>query len=146
MSSTVDCAPPLDRRGAPRPAPTLLLVEDEAGLRAALVRQLEIRDYLVIPASSGHEALAILREKGLTIDLLLTDVMMPGLLGPELVAVTRHRWPWVGCLYMTGGADDEAVKMIQDSRIPSLKKPFTNGELREAVETALRKANHQAAL
>jgi len=145
VSPTVDCAPPLDRRGALRPAPTLLLVEDEAGLRAALVRQLETRDYLVIPASSGHEALAILREKGLTIDLLLTDVMMPGLLGPELVAITRLRWPAVGCLYMTGGADDRAVKMIRDSQIPWLKKPFTNAELREALEAVLRNANLQAA-
>jgi two-component system, cell cycle sensor histidine kinase and response regulator CckA len=132
-----------DRRGALRPSPTVLLVEDVTALREALVRQLQSGDYRVIPAASGHEALAILRKEGGTIDLLLTDVMMPGLLGPELVAVTRHRWPGVGCLYMTGGADDRAVNMIRDSRIPSLKKPFTSGELREAVETALRKANLQ---
>ncbi len=131
---------PPDRRGALRPAPTLLLVEDEAALRAALVRQLEARDYLVIPAVSGHEALAILREKGLTIDLLLTDVMMPGLLGPELVAITRLRWPAVACLYMTGGADDRALKLIQASDTPWLKKPFTSAELREALEAVLRNA------
>jgi two-component system cell cycle sensor histidine kinase/response regulator CckA len=124
----------------------VLLVEDEAALRAALVRQLEARDYRVIPAASAHEALAILRKEGETIDLLLTDVMMPGLLGPELVAVTRNRWPGVGCLYMTGGADDGAVKMIRDSRIPWLKKPFTDAELREALEAVLRDANLQAAL
>jgi two-component system cell cycle sensor histidine kinase/response regulator CckA len=144
VSPTVDCAP-LDRRGAPRPAPSVLLVEDEAPLRAALVRQLEARDYRVIPAASGHEALAILKEEGLTIDLLLTDVMMPGLLGPELVAITRLRWPAVGCLYMTGGADDRAVKMIRDSQTPWLRKPFTNAELREALEAVLRNANPQAA-
>jgi two-component system cell cycle sensor histidine kinase/response regulator CckA len=136
---------PLDRRGALRPAPTVILVEDDAALRSSLVRQLEARDYAVVSASSGQEALAILKEKGLAIDLLLTDVMMPGLLGPELVAITRLRWPGVGCLYMTGGADDRAVKMIRDSQIPWLKKPFTNAELREALEAVLRNANPQAA-
>jgi two-component system, cell cycle sensor histidine kinase and response regulator CckA len=144
VSPTVDCAP-LDRRGALRPAPTVLLVEDEAPLRLALVRQLEARDYRVIPAASGHEALAILKEKGLTIDLLLTDVMMPGLLGPELVAITQLRWPAVGCLYMTGGADDRALKLIRESDTPRLKKPFTNAELREALERVQRDANPQAA-
>jgi two-component system, cell cycle sensor histidine kinase and response regulator CckA len=137
---------PPDRRGALRPAPTVLLVEDEAALRSALARQLEAHDYRVIPAASGHEALAILREEGLAIDLLLTDVMMPGLLGPELVAIIRLRWPAVGCLYMTGGADDRAVKMIRDSQIPWLRKPFTNAELREALGAVLRNANSQAAL
>ena len=135
-----------DRRGALRPAPTVLLVEDEAALRSALVRQLEARDYRVIPAASGHEALAILKEKGLTIDLLLTDVMMPGLLGPELVAITRLRWPAVGCVYMTGGADDRALQLIQASDTPWLKKPFTSAELREALEAVLRYAYAQAAL
>jgi two-component system, cell cycle sensor histidine kinase and response regulator CckA len=136
---------PHDRRGAIRPSPTVLLVEDEAALRAALVRQLEARDYRVIPAASGNEALTILRARGAMIDLLLTDVMMPGLLGPELVVITRLRWPAVGCLFMTGGADDGAMRMIQGSQIPWLKKPFTNVELREAIEAVLRDANPQAA-
>jgi two-component system cell cycle sensor histidine kinase/response regulator CckA len=135
-----------DRRGALRPSPTVLLVEDEAPLRAALVRQLEARDYRVIAAASGHEALAILRKDAAMIDLLLTDVMMPGLVGPEVVAVTRHRWPAVGCLCMTGSADDVAVKMTRDLRTPWLTKPFTDAELREGVETALSKVNSQMAL
>jgi len=46
----------------------------------------------------------------------------------------------------TGGADDRAVKMIRDSQIPWLKKPFTNAELREALEAVLRNANPQPAL
>jgi two-component system, cell cycle sensor histidine kinase and response regulator CckA len=146
VSPAVDFALPLGRRGALRPAPTVLLVEDEATVRSALVRQLEARDYRVIPAASGHEALAILRVRGPTIDLLLTDVLMPGLLGPELVAITRLRWPGMGCLYMTGGADDGAGKMIRNSQVPWLKKPFTNAELREALEAVLRNGNPQAAL
>src|SRR6266536_4030601 len=97
---------PVERQGSSRLCPSVLLVDDEVALRSVVARQLQASGYRVIPAASGREALAILTQGAGTIDLLLTDVMMPDLNGPQLVAMVRHWWPAVRRLYMTGGADD----------------------------------------
>ena len=134
---------PLERRSEPRHSPGVLLVDDDAALRSVLVRQLQAHGYRVIPAASGAEALTILADEAETIDLLLTDVMMPGLLGPELVAIVQLRWPSVACLCMTGGADDSVLQLIRDSDTPCLEKPFTDAQLQEALEALQRSINHQ---
>ena len=85
----------MDDRAVPRLSPTVLLVDDETAIRSLLARRLEANGYRVISAASGREALEILTQEVATIDLLLTDVMMPGLIGPQLAAIVQSRWPSV---------------------------------------------------
>ncbi len=125
------------RQGSSPLSPTVLLVDDEAALRCLLARQLQAGGYRVISAASGREALEVLSREAVTIDLLLTDVMMPGLLGPQLTAIVQFRWPSVRRLFMTAGATDTALELMGESPAPCLQKPFTNAELREALRQAL---------
>ena len=66
--------------------PTILIVEDEAALRKLVRRVLEDDGRRVLDAGNGHEALAVLEREGDRVDLMITDVVMPGMNGPELVA------------------------------------------------------------
>jgi DNA-binding NtrC family response regulator len=91
----------------------------------------------VISAATGREALEILTQEIVTIDFLLTDIMMPGLIGPQLEAIVQSRWPSVRRLGMTGGATDAAPELMGESNTQCLRKPFTNAELREALKTAV---------
>jgi DNA-binding NtrC family response regulator len=127
----------MDDRAVPRLSPTVLLVDDETAIRSLLARRLQASGYRVISAASGREALKILTQEVVTIDLLLTDVMMPGLIGPQLAAIVQSRWPSVRRLGMTGGATDTALRLMGESNIQCLRKPFTDAELREALKTAL---------
>jgi CheY-like chemotaxis protein len=106
--------------------------------------EVQASGYRVISAASGREALAILAQQAGTVDLLLTDGMMPGLNGPQLVAMVRHWWPALRRLYMTGGADDSVLKLMRDSHTEWLQKPFTEDELREALDAVLRDAGELA--
>ena len=127
----------MDDRAVPRLSPTVLLVDDETAIRSLLARRLQASGYRVISAASGREALEILAQEVVTIDLLLTDVMMPGLIGPQLAAIVQSRWPSVRRLAMTGGATDAAMRHMGESNMQCLRKPFTDAELREALKTAL---------
>jgi len=127
----------MDDRALPRLSPTVLLVDDETAIRHLLGRRVEANGYRVILAASGREALEILTQEVATIDLLLTDVMMPGLIGPQLAAIVQSRWPSVRQLAMTGGATDTALRLMGESNMQCLRKPFTDPELREALKTAL---------
>jgi len=127
---------------APRPPsshllPTVLLVDDQAAVRDLVERQLQAGGYRVIPAASGRDALAILTQNAATIDLLVTDIMMPGMIGPQLVAVVQLRWPAVRALYLSGGAEDWAVELMRGTGAACLRKPFTAGELRTALASVL---------
>jgi two-component system, cell cycle sensor histidine kinase and response regulator CckA len=127
----------MNEPGSSRLSPTVLLVDDEAVIRCLLARRLQAEGYRVISAASGREALEILTQETVTIDLLLTDIMMPGLIGPQLAAIVHSRWPSVRRLGMTGGATDAALKLMGESNTQCLRKPFTDAELREALKTAL---------
>ncbi len=129
--------PPVERRASSRLSPTVLLVDDQATVRQLVARQLQTGGYRVIPAASGREALAILTEQAAAIDLLLTDIMMPGMIGPQLVAIVQIRWPAMRALCMTGGAEDWALKLIRESQTQCLQKPFTDVQLRDALADVL---------
>jgi two-component system, cell cycle sensor histidine kinase and response regulator CckA len=127
-------------RGQSPLSPTVLLVEDEAAICQVLVRQLHAGGYRVIPAASSDEALAILTDRGATVQILLTDVMMPGLIGPQLVAIMHLRWPAVQPVCTTGGAVPWATELMRDSRAPRLQKPFTAAQLQDALQTLVPQA------
>jgi two-component system cell cycle sensor histidine kinase/response regulator CckA len=117
--------------------PTVLLVDDQATVRALVERQLRAGGYRVIPAASGREALGVLTQHAESIDLLLTDVMMPGMIGAQLVAIVQLRWPAVRAMYLTGGVEDRAGELIRETGAECLTKPFTAGQLRTALAAVL---------
>jgi CheY-like chemotaxis protein len=118
--------------GSPAPAQpsvrgseTVLLVEDQDELRRLLRRALEQHGYRVLEASNGHAALAAGSSYAGKIDAVVTDVVMPGMGGRELVEKLRARDPSVRVLYISGHTDDAVVRHgVLDATHAFLQKPF----------------------
>jgi signal transduction histidine kinase/ActR/RegA family two-component response regulator len=119
----------------PRGTETILLVEDEPSVRMLGRRTLEGCGYTVLPASDGAEALRLAASA--RIDLLLTDITMPGMSGPELVAEFLMLYPAPVVVYMSGYADDASIAETRSTRAAFLKKPFTTNALARCVRDAL---------
>ncbi|GAB4333417.1 MAG: hypothetical protein Kow0010_19800 [Dehalococcoidia bacterium] len=122
---------------APSAAPggTILLVEDDESVRAIAAQALREEGYAVIEAASAVEALAF---DGKDVDLVLTDVVMPGSDGPKLVADLAARLGPVRVLFMSGHTRPEQQFVAPDgSPAPVLRKPFTRAGLIRAVREAL---------
>ncbi|WP_164104663.1 hybrid sensor histidine kinase/response regulator [Candidatus Laterigemmans baculatus] len=120
-------APKNEASGKPAPgSESLLLVEDEDAVRRLLLRILEQQGYQVLVASNGREALALLAEHREPIELLVTDVVMPELGGPELAHVLCPRYPEMKVLFLSGHTDDAMVRhgLVQDE-VAFLQKPFS---------------------
>ena len=118
---------------------TILLVEDEEQLRRLAKRVLELRRYTVLEARNGADALRVVREHAGAIDLLLTDVVMPGMSGPDLAAIFQRERPGVPVLYMSGYTDDAVVRSgLVSAGTQFLQKPFTPKLLAQRVQEALR--------
>ena len=110
-------------------AQTVLVVEDAAGLREVTRRLLERLGYTVLLASNAEDAREMF-EQHPSIDLLLTDVVMPGASGPELVTQLMERRPTLKVIYMSGYTDDAIVHHgILDSGVAFLQKPFSSETL-----------------
>ena len=124
-----------------RPAETrsmgepVLIVEDDPRVRAATTAAIAELGYRPIACGSGEDALALLGEHG-EINLMITDVVMPGMTGPELGAAVRTRHPGVGILYVTGYAG-EAAEGGELEGEAVLRKPFTISALEKAVGDAM---------
>jgi CheY-like chemotaxis protein len=117
---------------------TVLLVEDERPVRAVSQRVLEHEGYTVLTAEDGFEALAIAESFAGTIDLLITDVVLPGLDGRALSARLRQRRPEMRVLYMTGYMDDEILRRgVIDDHVGLLDKPFNASQLADFARRAL---------
>jgi PAS domain S-box-containing protein len=117
---------------------TILVVEDEAGIRALVRKILRRQGYEVLEASNGDEALIVCREHPGTLDLLITDVMMPQMGGRELVDRLREQCRDMKVLYVSGFTDDAS---IYAGNFPPgtafLQKPFTLGSLLDKVKEVL---------
>ena len=135
---------------APPPAPapsldavvggseTVLLVEDEAALRSLAQEILRDQGYKVMAAGSGPEALAIAGSHPAAIDLLVTDVVMPGMDGRELADRLLPIHPETRCLFMSGYTDDAIVRRgVREEGMPFLQKPFTIDALALKVREVL---------
>ncbi|HEX7094483.1 MAG TPA: PAS domain S-box protein, partial [Acidimicrobiales bacterium] len=96
-------------RRARRPA-TVLLVEDERPLRSVVQHVLEAGGYTVLTAEEGFEGIAVAETYAGTIDLLITDVVLPGLSGRELATRLLHRRPELQVLYVSGYTDEEILR------------------------------------
>lgn len=130
-------APASPRPTAPaRAGAVILLAEDEDAVRQAARRILVSSGYKVLEAANGPAAFALSAAREGPIDLLLSDMVMPGMSGRELARRVRAARPGLPVVYMSGYADDvQAGGEALDG--PLLMKPFTRGPLLEAVSAAL---------
>ena len=115
---------------------TVLLVEDEPMVRSVAERALTRHGYKVVTADNGEDALEVLRS-GENIDLLITDVVMPGMDGPSMVLEARKTWPDLKILFMSGYAEEQLRKSIDIENVNFLPKPFSVTELAEAARRAV---------
>jgi two-component system cell cycle sensor histidine kinase/response regulator CckA len=127
-------------RTAPRGAETVLLVEDEEGVRALTRHVLAAAGYAVLEAADGDEALDIAAGHAGPIHLLMTDVVMPGLGGRELADRVLALHPAAKVLYVSGYTDDAVVRHgVLEEDVQFLQKPFSPGMLaikvREVLDT-----------
>ncbi len=114
-----------DRQAASRGHETLLLVEDEDSVRRLTRRALENFGYQVLEASGGEEALALARARGGQIDLLITDVVMPGMSGAQLAERLAAEYPHLRVLFVSSYIDDEIVRHgVVEGSHSFLQKPF----------------------
>jgi CheY-like chemotaxis protein len=115
---------------------TILLVEDEADVRAIVRRQLETLGHRVLVAEAATEALLLIQGPGAP-DLLLTDVVLRrGINGIDLAQAAREARPGLPVIFMSGyTAVPEAQQRIRDTGAPLLSKPFTTPQLERAVNT-----------
>jgi two-component system, cell cycle sensor histidine kinase and response regulator CckA len=116
---------------------TILVVEDEPGVRAAARRVLEAHGYLVASAGNGREALAVAEGLGAALDLVLTDVVMPEVGGRELVTHLRASWPRLRVLFTSGYPRAELCEGTLPGDVTFLQKPFTTDQLARAAREAL---------
>ncbi|CAN5401705.1 hypothetical protein BH09SUM1_BH09SUM1_31220 [soil metagenome] len=125
---------------SPKGKETILLVEDEDAVRRLSRHVLEIHGYNVIEARNGKHALEVAAAYEGDIDLLLADVIMPELGGPDLADQLCRKRPLMSVLYMSGYTDDAVTRfgLLQD-QMPLLQKPFTPGVLARRLREILDK-------
>jgi len=116
---------------------TVLLVEDEGGVRQLSKRILVKAGYRVLESANGDDAEKLFLEHADSIDLVVTDVIMPGCGGPELLGRLRVRAPATKVLYMSGYTDQSAMNVGIDRDLPFVQKPFTAAELVRQVRETL---------
>ncbi|HET6144352.1 MAG TPA: ATP-binding protein [Candidatus Acidoferrales bacterium] len=117
---------------------TVLLVEDDSVVRRMAAEVLLSKGYKVLVAPSGADALHLAEKHVGRLDLLLTDVVMPSMTGPELVQHFSSRFPFIRTLYMSGYTDDAIEKHgVRGAAARVLQKPFTHDMLARSVREAL---------
>jgi CheY-like chemotaxis protein len=141
MTNAANAAEIATRRG-PRTATagteTILLVEDDRGVAALVSRSLERTGYNVLVASHGEQALAILRSRERPIDLLLTDIVMPGMNGRELAEKVTLERPGTPVLFMSGYSNDAILKHgIETASVNFIQKPFAVDDLARKIREIL---------
>ena len=123
--------------GSPVVLGTVLLVEDEQSIRRLVSRILGRRGYTVLEAEDGEDALRVAADHGARIDLVLTDLVMPGIGGVEVATQLRLLWPVLRVVYMSGyGAEDLSEHGVQGPAL-FLSKPFRPEDLVAKVGEAL---------
>ncbi len=117
---------------------TVLLVEDERQVREIASRILKRHGYVVLLAASGAEALALSAAYASTIDLVISDAVMPGMTGAEVVQRLQEQRPGLKALFMSGYTDDEILRRgIVSSTAAFIQKPFTLADFARAAREAL---------
>jgi len=119
----------------------VLIIEDDEALRRMLCRFLRAHGLDVYGAESGEAALGLVTSRDVRPDLLLADVVLPGMSGRAVADALRERWPDLRVLYMSGYTDDAVIRRgVQRGRIAFLQKPFSLSTLLQRVRTLLEDA------
>jgi DNA-binding NtrC family response regulator len=131
---------PRPARSAPRPQQThtILLVEDDSQLRTLLTRILEQEGYIVQTAKDGNDAFRLCLDSDGAIDLLLTDVILPGINGIDLVQFVEARWPAVRVIMFSGQIDGSSLVDYRREVTPLLAKPLDPQILLKTVRQVLK--------
>ncbi len=117
---------------------TVLVVDDDLSVLRVAAKVLQRGGFDVIEAGSGDAALAVAEEVNGQIDLLLTDVVMPGMNGRELSEALLSRFPDVRVLFMSGYTDDEVILQgVRVAEVNFINKPFSVEGLREKVRQVI---------
>jgi two-component system cell cycle response regulator CpdR len=120
----------------------LLIVEDDPSVRTLAARALESAGHQVTLAEDGEEGLAKIGESGRRLDLVVSDIRMPGIDGIEMARSAAQRFPHLRILLMTGYADQrERAAELSGTVLGVLQKPFTLAEIRDRVAVALTEAS-----
>jgi len=136
--SLSDPTPNLPQMTPPQGTETVLLVEDEGTVRSVAREVLQMVGYTVLEAASGEEALQRVEQHSGAIDLLVTDVVMPGMNGRELAARLMVNYPSAQVLYLSGYTDEAiAHHGVLQAGIELLHKPFTPDVLARRVREVL---------
>jgi two-component system, cell cycle sensor histidine kinase and response regulator CckA len=115
----------------------VLVVDDDVTARAATRRALEHQGYSVIVAEDALDGLRMLERTHVPVDLLITDVRMPGMHGDALVVRVREAWPELPVLYVSGEPRHARLVGETGGRVQFLAKPFLPAELLESVREIL---------
>jgi len=116
---------------------TVLLAEDDATMRRLTRKMLEQHGYRVLEAEDGTAAMNLMTANHHSVDLVLTDVVMKGMTGPELVLRLLDTHPTMKVVYMSGYTGELVAQQGLNSGIPLLEKPFTKVDLLKKVDAAL---------
>src|SRR2546423_5378786 len=116
---------------------TILLVDDEQAVRAIVLKILRRANYNVLEAENGEAALRVAESHPGKIDLVITDMFMPGLRGPEVAQKLAMTRPGLRVLFMSGYADPDLGTAVP-AGANFLNKPFSGADLAKTVETALK--------
>ncbi|MBM3778837.1 MAG: response regulator, partial [Acidimicrobiia bacterium] len=135
---TVETHPHVRMPAAPGGGEVVLLVEDEEGVRLLATRILESAGYTVLAAAGGEEALRLIEHLDQPVHLILTDVVMPGLSGRDLVRRLSPRYPGVKVLFTSGYTDNAIVHHgVLDEGVNFLSKPYSAPVLTRKVREVL---------
>lgn len=119
--------------------PKILVVDDDRSILAVLEARLSSIDYRVLTASGGEEALRLLKSG--PVDLMITDVKMPGLGGMDLFSAAQQIYPGLAVIFLTAyGTIPDAVKALKAGAVDYLTKPFNGRELVSKVQEVLKKS------
>jgi CheY-like chemotaxis protein len=117
---------------------TILVAEDDDGVRELILVALRRRGYTVLGTANGNEAIQVLADEGEEVDLLVSDVSMPGMGGLELLAYARTKRPGMPAILASGTNRWQLPPERLEGDVTLLEKPFSVADLASAVAAALR--------
>ncbi|MGV2333177.1 MAG UNVERIFIED_CONTAM: response regulator [Planctomycetaceae bacterium] len=116
----------------------ILIVEDEAPVRLFEVHALNSKGYSVIDTADAESAMKYLEYDGANINVVITDVMMPGMTGPEMVEKVRLKYPHIKFIF-TSGYTEDSLSYFENNNHHFLAKPFSLNDLLKTVKDVLEK-------